>query len=214
LPVQRAPSWAWTQEETGVSEPVALRIIGEEHAALAQLLRAMATLLRDARRSGRAPDFKALRAMLFYIDEFPERQHHVKESAMLFPRLRERTHDVDKLLDRLDRDHVQGEGRIRVLWHQLAAWELLGESRREPFERALADYTAFYLQHMRLEEEHVLPLARRSFGDDDWRILDRAFLLHRDPLTGNRPDAEYAELFRVIESVLQSPPASGPVPAA
>jgi hypothetical protein len=31
------------------------------------------------------PPFDVLRAMLFYIDEFPERLHHTKESELLFP---------------------------------------------------------------------------------------------------------------------------------
>jgi hypothetical protein len=34
--------------------------------------------------------FDVLRAMLFYIDEFPERLHHPKESDLLFPKLARR----------------------------------------------------------------------------------------------------------------------------
>jgi hypothetical protein len=37
---------------------------------------------------GAPPPFDVLRAMLFYIDEFPERLHHTKESELLFPKLR------------------------------------------------------------------------------------------------------------------------------
>ena len=32
-----------------------------------------------------------LRAMLFCVDEFPERLYHSKESQLLFPRIRERS---------------------------------------------------------------------------------------------------------------------------
>lgn len=212
-----------------MNSPAALKMIRDEHAALATLLRAMATMVTDARRRGRQPDFGALRAMLFYVDEFPERLHHVKETGMLFVRLRElmsaptslraspsRRRSIavgvagrsveaqaNAVLDRLDREHAQGEGRIRDLAHRLTAWELLGESRREPFERALDSYVAFYLEHMRIEEAEVLPLAERVLGDDDWRMLERAFGMHRDALTGAEPEALYAGLFRRIVDAMR-----------
>ena len=72
-------------------------LIRREHEALRAVLLAMARLLREARHHARRPDFHALRAMLFYIGEFPERLHHVKESAMLFPRLRERVPEAAAL---------------------------------------------------------------------------------------------------------------------
>ena len=66
----------------------ALRIIHEEHQALAVMLRTMGLLLAEHRRRGTLPEFGVLRAMLFYVDEFPERLHHTKESKLLFPKLR------------------------------------------------------------------------------------------------------------------------------
>ena len=69
----------------------ALRIIREEHAALSAMLRSILLLLAQHRREGSLPDFATLRAMLFYVDEFPEKRHHLKESELLFPKLRART---------------------------------------------------------------------------------------------------------------------------
>lgn len=179
-----------------MDRPATLRIICDEHAALRSVLHAMSSIVTDARRRRRRPDFQALRAMLFYVDEFPERLHHVKESRMLYPRLREAVRAP--VLDRLDREHVQGGLRVRELEHQLAAWELLGEPRREVFEQALQRYVGFYLEHMRVEEAEVLPLAARVLGADDWRVLDRAFGLNRDALTGAEPDAAYVGLFETL----------------
>jgi hemerythrin-like domain-containing protein len=187
----------------------ALKIIHQEHAALAAVLNTLSMLVRDAHRRARTPDFRALRAMLFYIDEFPERLHHVKETTMLFPRLRERTGEADAVLARLDRDHAGGAVRVRELAHKLTAWELLGEARREAFESALAEYVTFYLEHMRIEETQVLPLAERCFEDADWLILDRAFGTHRDALTGAEPEAAYADLFRTIVSITPAPFGAG-----
>ena len=67
------------------------RIICEEHAALSAMLRSILLLLAQHRRQGSLPDFTALRSMLFYVDEFPEKRHHRKESELLFPKLRART---------------------------------------------------------------------------------------------------------------------------
>jgi hemerythrin-like domain-containing protein len=202
--------------ETAMSAmPATLRIIRDEHAALAALLRTMALVVADARRHNRVPDFRALRAMLFYVDEFPERLHHVKESTLLFPRLRACTVDADAVLARLDRDHASGASRVRDLEHKLIAWEMLGESRRAAFEFALDQYVSFYLDHMRVEETEVLPLAERVFDDRDWPILDREFGANGDPLTGVAPEAPYDELFRTIVAITPAPYGVGePLPDA
>ena len=110
--------------------------IREEHADLSAIL----LLLAQHRRRGTMPDFGALRTMLFYVDEFPEKNHHRKESEYLFPRLRERTPLSHAVLDRLDADHASGEQSIRDLEHALLAFEMVGEPRRQAFEQAAETY--------------------------------------------------------------------------
>jgi hemerythrin-like domain-containing protein len=188
-----------------MTAPEALKIIRSEHAALSALLRSLVLMVRDAKRHNTTPEFRSMRAMLLYIDEFPERLHHVKESTMLFPRLRERTQEADEVLARLDREHHGGVARVRDLAHALTAWEFMGEARREAFETALAHYVAFYSAHMRLEETEVLPLAEKHLLDADWTILDRAFGAHRDAFTGGEPEAPYATLFRTIVTITPAP---------
>ncbi|RYZ00876.1 MAG: hemerythrin domain-containing protein, partial [Comamonadaceae bacterium] len=138
---------------------VTTTIIRQEHAALAAMLRSVLLLLAQHRREATLPDFGALRAMLFYVDEFPERRHHRKESELLFPKLRSRTPMSRELLDRLDDDHARGERKIRHVEHALLAFEMMGESRRQAFEQAVERYVTFYLEHMALEEREILPLA-------------------------------------------------------
>jgi len=182
-----------------------LTIIHEEHGALAAVLRSIPMLLAQHRRQGSLPDFTALRAMLFYVDEFPEKRHHRKESQLLFPKLRARTPLSRDVLDRLDEDHSRGERSIRDLEHALLAFEMLGEPRRAEFEEAAQRYVDFYLAHMRLEEEHILPLAERSLTPQDWLELDEAFARNRDPMTGHTPDAEYRALFSRIVQIVPAP---------
>jgi len=180
-------------------------IIREEHAALAAMLRSIPLLL--ARQRGQTPDFAALRAMLFYVDEFPEKLHHPKESELLFPRLRGYGAHSDAVLDRLDRDHAHGEQAIRGLEHALLGFEMMGEtdeggSRRANFEKAMGFYVSFYVAHMHVEETEVLPLAEAALGPDDWAELDRAFQGNRDPLIGFDAVAAYQPLFKKILDIL------------
>jgi hemerythrin-like domain-containing protein len=175
-----------------------IRILRSEHVALVGLLRTATSMAASSRELGQAPDFGRLRAMLFYIAEFPERHHHRKESELLFPRLRARTPLARALLDHLEDDHARGETRTRDLEHALVAFEMLGESRRAAFETALERYVDFYLVHMALEEREVFPLAERVLQARDWEELDVEFGAGIDPLTGAAPEAEYASLLERI----------------
>ena len=107
-----------------------LQIIRDEHAALAAMLRSMDMMVQ--RGPGNEPErfFDVLRAMLFYVDEFPERLHHPKESDLLFPRVARLAPETMETVVRLEKDHAQGEAAVRELQHLLLAWELVGESRR------------------------------------------------------------------------------------
>jgi hemerythrin-like domain-containing protein len=185
--------------------PLTLRIIRAEHGVLAAMLRTLPQVLSGRRE----PDFASLRAMLFYVDEFPERLHHPKESELLFPKLRARAPELRPVLDELDRDHAQGERTIRELQHSLLAWEQMGESRREKFQHQLNHFATRYLSHMRREEEDVLPASLKLLSDADWDDLDQAFAQNQDPLTGLsgpvEADSQYAALRHRILSHLPAP---------
>ena len=178
--------------------PHALAVIQDEHQALAAMLRSMNLLLAQSQREQRPPPFDVLRAMLLYVDEFPERLHHPKETELLHPLLRVRCPELGATLDRLDADHARGEAAIRELEHLLLAWEVMGASRREAFERALSRYVDGYLSHMAAEEAEVLPAARQHLSATDWASLDQAFAANRDPLTGHAADDAYQPLFQQI----------------
>jgi len=143
--------------------------------------------------------FDVLRAMLFYIDEFPERLHHPKESDLLFPRVVRAAPSVMAAVQKLEGDHMIGEKAVRELQHLLLAWELLGEPRRPAFIAQCKQYVDFYLEHMRLEETVILPEAEKVLTDAEWKELDAAFEENCDPLTGKYPpDPAYDRLFTRI----------------
>lgn len=183
-----------------------MRIIRDEHSALAAMLRSLSMMVQRGPADEPEQFFDVLRAMLFYIDEFPERLHHPKESDLLFPRVVRLAPHVLPTVERLEQDHMRGESAVRELQHLLMAWELLGESRREAFNAAAKTYVGFYLEHMQLEETIVLPEAEKCLQESDWAELDAAFATNCDPLTGKYPrDPLYDRLFTRIVMTAPEP---------
>lgn len=181
----------------------ALQIIRDEHAAVAAMLRSLLQMVERGPGDSPMRFFDVLRAMLFYIDEFPERLHHPKESDLLFPKLARVAPELMPVIQRLEADHMRGEGKVRELQHLLLGWELLGEARQPAFATAAQEYVRFYLEHMQLEETQILPAALARLTEDDWTQLDAAFAQNRDPLAGGDHDPTYDRLFTRI--VMKAP---------
>ena len=121
---------------------LSLRIIRDEHAALSAMLRSLSMMVQrgPVKDSERQNYFEVMRAMLFYVDEFPERLHHTKESELLFPKVAQRSPHISAIIDQLEHEHARGEHAVRALAHLLLAWELLGDTRRAAFEAAVNRY--------------------------------------------------------------------------
>lgn len=178
----------------------AIQIIRDEHTAVAAMLRSLAMLVEHGPDDKPQRFFEVVRSMLFYIDEFPERRHHPNESKYLFPALVRGAPELRGVIERLEADHETGERRVRELQHLLAAWEILGEPRRQAFVGALQEYVHFYLNHMRIEETQLLPEAQRLLSDTEREQLNATFDEHRDPLAGGSRDPEYDALFsRIVQ---------------
>jgi hemerythrin-like domain-containing protein len=189
---------------------IAAQIIRAEHTGVAAVLRSMRMMMAQGPEAAPERFFDVLRAMLFYIDEFPEKLHHPKESELLFPLLAKAVPELAPVIRRLDDDHAHGEAHVRELQHLLLAWELIGESRRAAFADAADEYVAFYLDHMRVEEAELLPAAERALSDADWVELDRAFESSRDPMAGGHVDPSFDRLFTRIVLATPAPIGVGP----
>jgi hemerythrin-like domain-containing protein len=182
---------------------LSIRIIRDEHVTVVAMLRSLGLMVE--RGPGNEPEnfFDVLRAILFYIDEFPTRLHHPKESDLLFPRIARMAPETEKIIARLEQDHVNGESAVRELQHLLLAWELVGDARRAAFEAAVKPFVASSMEHMRLEEEVILPAALRVLNDADWEELNASFASNCDPLNGKYPrDPTFDRLFtRIVRRV-------------
>jgi hemerythrin-like domain-containing protein len=154
-----------------------LTIIRDEHRTISAVLHALKDLARAAQEPGARPPFAALRAMVRYIDEFPEKLHHPKEDDLL-ARLVARDPETRTLADSLRREHAEGARLVRELERALLFFE--DNANAGEFLAAVNAYAEFHWQHMRKEEQELLPLAERILGPADWLALDEAFEANPD----------------------------------
>lgn len=187
-----------------------IRLIRDEHAAISAVLRSMSMLLDLGPGGDSDRFFAALRAMLFYIDEFPERLHHPRESDLLFPSLARAAPQLMPVIRRLENDHMQGEGRVRQLQHALTAWELLGEARGQEFMQGAREYIAFYLDHMHTEEAQLLPEAGKLLSPRQWKEIDTIFCAGHEDWAGMNGDPAFDKLFTRIVLAAPAPIGVGP----
>jgi hemerythrin-like domain-containing protein len=186
-----------------MSKPLAQ--IYEEHRSIAAVLSTLSRLVREVRDRGASIDPKAFRAILYYLDVFGEREHHPKEDKVLFPLLRERTHEADEVLDDLHLEHEAGEQAIRNLEQAFIRYEERGEIEFPAFAAAADVYVTRYFEHMRKEEHQVMPVAERVLTAEDWTDVEAAFAAHCDPLSGISQETGIDQLYQRILAVVPSP---------
>jgi hemerythrin-like domain-containing protein len=181
-----------------------LRALYLEHESISAVLHALHYLASELGK-GHKVDGKVFRQILYYLDVFPERFHHPKEDAVLFKAVRERTHEGDAVIDRLEKQHEAGAVAIRNLEQALLRWESGGDAERQAFVTAATGYVAGYREHMRLEEAELMPLAERTLSAQDWAEVEAAFATHADPLAGTAAGTSPEELFRRIVYIAPPP---------
>jgi hemerythrin-like domain-containing protein len=81
----------------------------------------------------------------------------------------------------------------------------LGDTRRPAFDTAARRYVSAYLEHMKLEETAILPMADRHFAEGDWAALDHAFACNTDPLS--QQDAHDPSFDRLFTRIVMRAPA-------
>src|SRR3989304_7782531 len=97
----------------------ASRIINDEHRSISAVLSGLKSLAQMAQDSKLRPEFEVFRAMIYYIDAFPERMHHPKEDQHLFARLLQRDASARALVEGLRAEHVAGGQLVRDLGQAL-----------------------------------------------------------------------------------------------
>jgi len=182
----------------------AISILKDEHRSISAVLHGLKELTRLAQDPKVKPDFQVFRAMLRYIDEVPEQLHHPKEDKYLFARLLARAPHLLPLVKRLTTEHEEGARLIRELERAVMLFEESWPAGARQFQVAVEDYARFHWDHMRVEENELLPLAQQHLSQEDWKWVDEAFAGNKDPLLGVR-DRDYQRLFTRIVGLAPAP---------
>jgi nucleotide-binding universal stress UspA family protein/hemerythrin-like domain-containing protein len=188
-----------------------LTMIRDEHRSLAAVIHGLEFVARQARDQGVPPSFSLLRAMLHYIEAFPEKLHHPKEDAYLFRKLRARTHDFDATLDELEHHHVEGHQLVAELAQSIDAYEADPQRGLARFAAAVERFSAAQMQHMALEAKVIIPAARTHLTAEDWAEIGAAFASNGDPRFSVDNDEEFRQLFARIMNL--APTRAAGVPA-
>jgi benzoate-CoA ligase len=155
----------------------ALFIIRDEHRSIGAVLKFLTTQVSQSPHASWIVNAALYGELLDYIHDVPDRLHHPKEDEVLFPRLRQRSAEAAPLLDELISQHAAGKSQLSEL---RAALRTAFQSKDlKPFADAVGAYANFEFQHMRLEEEQLLPLAEKSLLVEDWTEINAAFEANR-----------------------------------
>jgi len=182
----------------------ALRIIHDEHRSISAVLSGLKSLAQMARDSKLRPVFDVYRAMIYYIDVFPERMHHPKEDQYLFARLLQRDPSTRALVEGLKAEHVAGGQLVRDLEQALLAYEQTWPEGAEKFGAAVENYSQFHWKHMGKEENELLPLAQKALTAEDWDAIETAFAAHEDPIADQR-EKDFDNLYQRIVNLAPAP---------
>jgi len=182
----------------------AIQKIRDEHRTLSAVLHGLKQLARDAQNAGVRPGFEVFRAMIRYIDEFPEQLHHPKEETYRFTRRVNRYPNAAHLVIELQDEHLNGARLVRELERSLMFFEDRWPEAAAEFLGAVDAYADFHWKHMRKEEQELLPLAEEHLTADDWHKIDAAFDVNRDPIAGMH-ERDLQALFTRIVSLAPAP---------
>jgi hemerythrin-like domain-containing protein len=176
----------------------AIAVILHEHQQMSTVVEGMRRFVRLLAAGTPTPGLMVLRAMLYYIREYPQQVHHPKEDRYLFTPLRGRTDEFDYVLTELESQHAQGDVRLRNIEHALTRYELKGPPALRDLRAMVDAYAEFCADHRCMEEALILPAARRLLTEEDWSQIDAAFGANRDPFDGVKLEDDLRKLFSMI----------------
>ncbi|MBL8471578.1 MAG: hemerythrin domain-containing protein [Rhodocyclaceae bacterium] len=180
-----------------------LHIIGDEHQSIAAIMHAIRYMLKEVGAGKLQADLKLFQAMVHYLDAYAEQRHHPKED-ILFDLLAKRTDKAANSLAQLAEQHGAAPQRIAALQQALDAY-LADAGKFAQFAQAFDAYAEFYRNHMMLEEDVVLPLARQHLTAADWAAVDAGFREEMQSKSGK--DGKHEDFAGLFSRLVDAAPA-------
>ncbi|MEO8279473.1 MAG: universal stress protein [Ideonella sp.] len=198
-----------TDKQVEASRVIAL--IKDEHRSMAAVLNAMKHHIAEARSGDTGFDHALFGRMLQYIHDYPEKRHHPKEELSLHRLMRERGDRGRELLHTLEAQHLTEYELATAV--QRAFGECSDGVRGDDPQLNRLDEAACALsehvwQHLRLEEESMLPLALEVLTRHDWKEIGECFAGNRDPGFGEWSEEEFRDHFRSLLNASSLPQAA------
>ncbi len=175
----------------------AITALLDEHRSMAVVVKGLQALANEARQGGRL-DVAALRPMLQYLRDFPERLHHPKEERHLHVRLLQRHPLAQELLAELERQHQVEYETVRRLTRLADRCAAGAPEALTGLQDTMQTFAEAVWAHMKLEEGPLLALAREHLLEEDWEEIAEAFKANDDPGLGRYEAEELRKLFTRI----------------
>jgi len=176
----------------------------EEHERFAQVLDLLQREV-DAFHRGERPNYELMCDVVYYLRNYADRVHHPREDVA-FRRLLAREPEMELLINRLLQEHrVISVAGDELLAHLNEAERDVMAPRTE-LEAAAATYLVYYRNHLRVEEEQIMPRAANVLTDNDWAQVAATVGAAPDPLFGENVDSRLRELRRQIDREAAIPP--------
>ncbi len=186
------------------AQPLTVQIILSEHRSIRTALDAIVDAVQAPTKGKPTTfDLPGVRALLAYLDGFPDQVHHPKEDQTLFALLEQHDPEGGDYLQALRREHTYGSEAMRALQAQAEALATGKRAMVEQFSQALRAYDTFYRAHMYLEEEVLIPRALNILSREQWAESDAAFASNLDPGRGGENTLEFAAQLRDALARLQ-----------
>ncbi len=180
----------------------AIALIKGEHRQIAHMLSAMQALVARYRDARGERDFELLEAMLLYLEKVPDQVHHPKEDAVLFPALARHASAGKRLVDELELEHACGRPLLTAVCGALHAFRDGAVNGLDRLILGVDEFAEFYGNHMRKEEEQLLPLAVAHLAAGDWERVADAFGDNADPRPGAALAGDYHRLYQCIAELM------------
>ncbi len=138
-----------------VETPSVSAVLRDEHAAIGVVLGYL-DRVTDAVAQGRHVDSGIFHDMLKFFTLFVGQCHHGKEEQILFPLLRGKSEATDAVIERLEKEHAQGQALADSFAAAVADYAAHGMAAAGPLVAVARAYAPYLRRHIDYEDEQLL----------------------------------------------------------
>jgi len=173
-----------------------LEQLKEDHDNLSRLLAILEQKVRKL-RTGEHPNFGLMAEAIDYITNFADAYHHPWENE-IYKHFQGRDEQLDKAMNYCADQHHE----MIHLGSELAESVdcILHDAviPMDQFTDRLELFVVKQVEHLKLEDEELMPALLRVANTVDWQTLEKALSRPEDPLFGTTQSRRYSELYQQL----------------